>query len=117
MSIQRADMEAGKIDFADVSSARCLPPIHPGEILQEDFIAPLGLSVYALAGALNVPRSRLSDIVRGRRAITTDTALRLARYFGTSPEFWLNLQASHDLDLANRTLRPIIEREVTPRAA
>ncbi len=82
-----------------------------------DFLEPMGLSVYALANDLRVPRSRLNDIVLGRRAITTDTALRLARYFGTSAEFWINLQSHYDLEVAKTTLKPNIEREVTPRAA
>jgi addiction module HigA family antidote len=70
-----------------------------------------------LAHAIKVPRSRANDIVRGRRAITTDTAIRLGRYFGMTPEFWINLQARYDLDVADRTLRRRIEQEVTPRAA
>jgi len=77
----------------------------------------LGISVYQLANALRAPRSRINDIVLGRRAVTTDTALRLGRYFGTSPEFWINLQARYDLDVADRTVRRKIEQEVTPRAA
>jgi len=75
------------------------------------------ISVYEFANAIKVPRSRANDIVRGRRAISIDTALRLARYFGTTAEFWINLQARHDLDAANRSLRKKIEREVAPRAA
>jgi addiction module HigA family antidote len=75
------------------------------------------ISVYTLAQAIKVPRSRVNDIVRGRRGITADTAFRLARYFGTTPELWINLQARYDLDVANRTLRRRIEREVSPRAA
>ena len=77
----------------------------------------MGISVYQLANALRAPRSRINDIVLGRRAVTTDTALRLGRYFGTSPEFWINLQARYDLDVADRTVRRKIEQEVTPRAA
>ncbi len=77
----------------------------------------MGLSVYKLANTIKVPRSRANDIVRGRRAITTDSALRLGRYFGTSAAFWINLQAHHDLDVADRSLRKKIEREVAPRAA
>ncbi len=91
--------------------------MHPGSILRSDFLRPMALSVYELANAIKVPRSRANDIVRGRRAVTTDTALRLARYFGTSPEFWINLQARYDLDVADRDLRKKIEKEVTPRAA
>jgi addiction module HigA family antidote len=75
------------------------------------------ISVYALAKAVNVPRSRLNDIVLGRRMVSGDTALRLARYLGTTPEFWINLQARYDLDAAKRTLRARIEKEVVPRAA
>lgn len=117
MAIKREDIDERKVDFSDAATGRRLPAVHPGDILREDFLEPLGLSVYELAGALHVPRSRMNDIVRGRRAITTDTALRLGRYFGTSPEFWINLQARHDLDVADRTVRRKIEREVAPRAA
>ena len=117
MTIKREDIDERTVDFSDVATGRRLPPVHPGDILREDFLEPLGLSVYELAGALHVPRSRLNDIVRARRAVTTDTALRLGRYFGTSPEFWINLQAHHDLDVADRTVRRKIEREVAPRAA
>ena len=77
----------------------------------------MGLSVYGLANAIKVPRSRANDIVHGRRAVTADTALRLARYFRTTAEFWVNLQARHDLDVADRKLRKQIDREVEPRAA
>jgi addiction module HigA family antidote len=94
-----------------------LPLIHPGEILRDDFLRPLKISVYTLAQAIKVPRSRLNDIVLGRRGITADTAFRLARYFGTTPGFWINLQARYDLDAADRKLRRRIEREVSPRAA
>lgn len=117
MTIKREDIDRHEVDFSDLASGRRLPPVHPGEILREEFLEPMGLSVYELANALNVPRSRANDIVRGRRAITTDTALRLARYFGTTPEFWINLQARHDLDVANRNLRRKIEQEVAPRSA
>lgn len=115
MTIKRGDLD--KVDFSDVRSGRRLPPVHPGEILRDEFLTPLGMSVYVLALALKVPRSRVNDIVLGRRAMTTDTAMRLARYFGTSPEFWINLQARYDLDVAGRSVRRRIEREVRPRAA
>jgi len=75
-------------------------PITPGEVLYEEFMAPLGLTKYALAKAINVPAQRVGDIVAGKRAITPDTALRLSRVFGTTAEFWLNLQAHHDLERA-----------------
>jgi addiction module HigA family antidote len=117
MSIKREDCDAGRIDYAGITTGKRLPPIHPGEILRDDFLRPMKISVYTLAQALKVPRSRVNDIVLGRRGITADTAFRLARYFGTTPEFWINLQARHDVDLAERRLRRRIEREVTPRAA
>ncbi|MGA8817440.1 MAG: HigA family addiction module antitoxin [Xanthobacteraceae bacterium] len=117
MSIKREDLDAGRIDFADVSSGKRLPLTHPGEILRDDFLRPMKISVYVLAQSIKVPRSRVNDIVLGRRGVTADTAFRLARYFGTTPDFWINLQARYDLDLADRKLRRRIEREVTPRAA
>lgn len=117
MSISREDIDRKEVDFGDVASGRRLPPVHPGEILRDDFLEPLGISVYELAAAIKVPRSRANDIARGRRAITPDSALRLARYFGTSAEFWVRLQAQYDLDVAERTLRSNIDKEVAPRAA
>jgi antitoxin HigA-1 len=117
MSIKREDLDAGRIDFSDVSTGKRLPLIHPGEILRDDFLQPMKISVYTLAQAIKVPRSRINDVVLGRRGITADTAFRLARYFGTTPDFWINLQARYDLDAADRKLRRRIEREVTPRAA
>jgi addiction module HigA family antidote len=79
---------------------KIMPPIHPGETLREDFLKPLGLSANRLAMELLVPVTRINDIARGKRAITADTALRLARYFGTTPQFWMNLQANYELELA-----------------
>ena len=117
MSIKREDLDASRIDFADVTTGKRLPLIHPGEILRNDFLVPMKISVYTLAQAIKVPRSRVNDIVLGRRGITADTAFRLARYFGTTPDFWINLQARYDLDAAERKLRRRIEREVRPRAA
>jgi addiction module HigA family antidote len=117
MSIKREDLDARRIDLADVTAGKRLPLIHPGEILRDDFLVPMKISVYTLAQAIKVPRSRVNDIVLGRRGITADTAFRLARYFGTTPDFWINLQARYDLDAAERKLRRRIEREVRPRAA
>jgi antitoxin HigA-1 len=117
MSIKRDDIDNRKVDFSDIATGRRLPPVHPGEILRDEFLTPMGISVYGLANAIKVPRSRANDIVLGRRAITTDTAMRLGRYFGTSSEFWINLQARYDLDIADRTLRRKIEHEVAPRVA
>ena len=95
------------------------PPVSPGEILLEEFMKPLGLSANAWALALRVPATRIGDIVRPEkpRGISADTALRLARYFGTSPEFWLNLQSAYDLSVALAEHGPAIERDVHPRAA
>jgi addiction module HigA family antidote len=89
---------------------------HPGEVLSEEFLKPLGISVNALAMALRVPATRIGAIVKGERAVTADTALRLARFFRTSPEFWMGLQATHDLTKAWERGRAI-ERDVEPRAA
>ena len=93
---------------------KLLPPIHPGEILRADFMEPLGLSMNRLALDLRVPVTRIAEIVHERRGITPDTALRLARYFNTSPGFWLNLQSAYDLEVAQDKLSRIIEREVRP---
>jgi antitoxin HigA-1 len=117
MSIKREGIDRRTIDLSEVRSGRRLPLVHPGEVLRDDFLTPMGISVYELAHAIKVPRSRANDIVRGRRAITTDTAIRLGRYFGMTAEFWINLQARYDLDVADRTVRRRIEQEVTPRAA
>ena len=117
MTIRREELDAGRVDLKEVTTGKRIPPAHPGEILREDFLGPMGISVYALANAIKVPRSRVNDIVRGRRAITADTALRLARYFGTTPEFWINLQAHYDLEVARGSSRRRIDKEVEPRAA
>ena len=93
-----------------------LPPVHPGEVLLEDFMKPLGLSQYRLAKDIGVPALRISQIVHGRRAITADTALRLARYFGTSAAVWLRLQARYDLEVAEVLLGERIDREVKVRS-
>src|ERR1039458_1802600 len=85
---------------------------HPGEMLREEFLVPLGISQNALAQKIRVPPSRIAEIVHGKRAITPDTALRLARFFGNSPEFWLNLQQMHDLSQARLELKRIVERDV-----
>jgi addiction module HigA family antidote len=92
-------------------------PIHPGEILREEFLVPLGMSAHSLSLELKVPAPRINDIVRERRSVTTDTALRLARYFGTTPEFWLNLQTAFDLKVAQRQSLDRINKEVNTRRA
>src|SRR5580704_1229155 len=92
-----------------------LPSVHPGEILLEEFLNPYGISQYRLAKDTSVPPRRINDIVRGSRAITANTALRLARYFGTTERFWLNLQAHYDLEVQKERLADRLEREVTVR--
>lgn len=98
-------------------SPRKLPPIHPGEILLEEFLKPLALSQYRLAKEISVPARRINEIVKGKRAITPDTALRLARYFGLSERFWLNLQTRYDLETAKDHLADRLEQEVHVYAA
>jgi addiction module HigA family antidote len=90
-------------------------PIHPGEILREEFLAPLGMSAHALAMALKVPAPRINDIFNERRSITPDTALRLSRYFGTTAQFWLNLQTSYDLKITEKAIGTKIKYEVHAR--
>jgi len=92
-------------------------PVHPGEILREDFLIPLSMSANALAKALNVPAPRINDIVRERRGVTADTAMRLARYFGGDARSWMNLQAAYDLRVAEIENAKRIEREIVPAAA
>ena len=96
---------------------RDIPPVHPGEILKADFMAPLGLGVSALSRAIGVPRTRLNDIVLGRRGVTADTAMRLARYFGVGARFWMNLQCHYELEVAEEAYGDRLDREVRPRAA
>lgn len=93
-----------------------LAPIHPGQVLQ-DILAEAALTVNALALSLRVPANRIGAIIKGQRGITADTALRLARYFGTSAQMWINLQARYDLEMAEDSLKEQIEREVLPRPA
>ena len=90
---------------------------HPGEVLREEFLNPLNMSVNSLAMALRVPQTRIAAVVKCERTVTADTALRLARFFGTSPEFWMNLQAMHDLTKARQERGRTIEHDVAPRAA
>ena len=94
-----------------------LPPIHPGEILREEFLVPLGMPAHQLAMALRVPATRINDIVNEKRGITADTALRLSRYFGTTSRFWMNTQASWELEVAEDQLGNAVKRDVLPRTA
>lgn len=94
-----------------------IAPVHPGDVLREDFLKPLGMSVNKLALSLGVPATRMGEVVNRRRAITSDTALRLARFFGTTPEFWMNMQAGYELELAKDKLSAVIDRTVHPYEA
>lgn len=94
---------------------RDMPPVHPGEILREEFLKPLGLSVYALAKAIQVPAPRLHDVVHEKRAISADTALRLGRYFGNSAELWMNLQSHYELEMARTAHGDEIDAAIQPR--
>ena len=94
-----------------------LRPIHPGEVLLEEFLKPMNLSQNRLALDIGVPARRINEIVLGKRSVTVDTALRLARYFGTSPQLWLGLQMDYDLDVATDALEPRLKREVKTHAA
>ncbi len=95
-------------------SKRDLPPVHPGEVLLEDCLKPMGITRYRLAKSIGVPQRRIDEICAGKRAVTADTALRLARFFGTDARSWMNLQAEFDLEVCACTLADRIEREVTP---
>ena len=98
-----------------MSRPKKLPPIHPGEILLEEFLKPFGMSMNKLAEELHVPANRITQIVEGNRSITGETALRLARYFGTSPEFWLGMQKDYDLQVARDEFEARVEKQVRPR--
>ena len=116
MTIRREEIT--HMDFSDVvEPGEKLPSVHPGEILLHDFMQPLALSANALAAALHVPTNRISGIVNGTRSVTADSALRLARYFGTTAEFWIGLQKDYELEVARRAVLDNIEKEVSPRAA
>lgn len=93
-------------------TSKKLPPMHPGEILKEEFLDEMGISQYRLAKDINVPPRRINEIVQGKRAITADTALRLGRYFGITPQFWVNLQAHYDLEVETDKLGTRLESEV-----
>lgn len=94
-----------------------LSPVHPGEVLLAEFLEPDGLSQYRLANDISVPPRRINEIVHGKRSVTADTALRLARYFGTTPRFWLSLQAQYDLDIETDRLGSRLDREVIAHAS
>jgi len=114
--ISRKDVDAGVIDLDDITTGK-MAPIHPGEILKHDVLEASGMTAYRLAKDIKVPVNRITGILAGKRAITAETALRLARYLGTSELFWLNLQSDYDLAIARAEVGKTIRREVTPRAA
>lgn len=102
MTIMREDLDAGRVDLSAVTTGERLPPVPPGEVLEEEFMRPMGISARALARDMGVPANRVTAILHGERAITADTALRLADRLGTTAEFWLGLQMAHDLEVARR---------------
>jgi addiction module HigA family antidote len=119
MGIRIEDLQAGRVDLTDVVDPDGAPtgPIHPGEILRTEWLEPLGLTAYRLAKDIGVPPNRVTEILAGRRGISAETALRLARYFATDAQSWMNLQSHYDLELAQRQLGDRVADEVQPRAA
>ncbi|MBN3757876.1 HigA family addiction module antidote protein [Paraburkholderia sp. Tr-20389] len=112
MVIKRSELN--NADFSDVSTGEHMPETTPGDVLRSEFLEPLGMSAHALSLELRVPAPRINDIVRGKRAISSETALRLSRYFGNSAHFWLNLQIAYDLRIAIAESGERIEREIEP---
>jgi addiction module HigA family antidote len=98
-------------------STKRIPPIHPGEILKDEFLDPMGISQYRLAKDINVPPRRINEIVHGKRSISADTALRLSKYFKMSPLFWINLQAHYDLETVSERILPRLEKEIKVHVA
>ncbi len=115
MSIRIEDLSG--MDFSDVATKKRIPPTHPGDILLHDFLEPLNMSANALATALRVPANRITGILNYTRGVSADTALRLARYFGNSPEFWLGLQADFDLRTAQAEIGRRLDKEIAPYRA
>ncbi len=115
MTIKRDELD--KIDFSDVSDGTRLAPVHPGEVLLCDFMEPLGITQHKLAVTIGVPPRRINEIVHHKRSITVDTALRLARFFGTTPDFWTSLQASFDTELVRPHILEVLNSipRYTPR--
>lgn len=106
MAIKRDELD--KMDFSDVSDGTRLAPVHPGEVLLHDFMEPLGVTQYRLAITISVPPRRINEIVHGKRAVTADTALRLGRFFGTTPDFWMSLQSSYDTETAREKISSVL---------
>lgn len=115
MTVRRDQLAA--TDFSDVASGRRLAPVHPGDVLREDFIKPMGISRYRVAKNIGVPQRRIDLICRGEYNVSAEMALRLGRLFGTSAEFWMNLQAQYDLEVAERDVGKAIAKAVVPLAA
>jgi len=115
MAIRRDELR--KTDFSGVAIGKRLAPVHPGDVLLSDFIKPMGISRYRVAKNIHVPQRRIDLICRGDAAVSADMALRLGRFFGTTPEFWINLQAQYDLEVAARATGKEIARAVVPLAA
>jgi len=109
--------ELATLDFSDVATGQSLQPVSPGDILLHDFMEPLGLSANALAIALHVPTNRITSILAATRGVTADTALRLARYFGTTPQFWMNLQSNYALQVAEKKVGSRIVQEIAAHPA
>ena len=114
MAITRDELKG--MDFHDVATGDHLAPVHPGDVLMQDFIEPMNLTRYRVAKQAGMQQRRIDEICAGNRGITADTALRLARLFGTDAAFWMNLQAQYDLEVADREFHERIDREVTPLA-
>lgn len=112
MAIKREELRS--TDFSGIVTGRRLAPVHPGEVLLKEFIEPMDLTRYKVAKGTGVPQRRIDEICAGSRAVTADSALRLGRFFGVEAQFWMNLQARYDLEVAERESRKRIEREVTP---
>ena len=112
MGIARGELKG--MNFRDVATGRRLAPVHPGQVLMKDFIEPLGITRYRVAKLAGVQQRRIDEICAGNRSLTGDTALRLARLFGTDAAFWINLQAQYDLETTYREMHKRIEAEVTP---
>ena len=112
MAIKREELHGAGLSA--VASGRRLAPVHPGEVLLKEFIEPMKLTRYRVAKGTGVPQRRIDEICAGSRGMTADTALRLARFFGVDAQFWMNLQARYDLEVAERALRKRIDREVSP---
>lgn len=106
MVIKRDELD--KMDFSDVSDGTRLAPVHPGEVLLHDFMEPLGVTQYRLAITISVPPRRINEIVHCKRAVTADTALRLGRFFGTTPDFWMSLQSSYDTETAREKISSVL---------